>query len=256
MMERLRRWLRLSSSGRTGSGIVASSAEEYRRRAQQCLEMARTFGDRDARGSLCYMAEVYLRVSTLDQTTTNQERELREIAERMGCEIVKVYKDHGISGAKRGDRRPAFDRLCRDAARREFDMVMAWSVDRLGRSLQDLVGFLSELHAFKIDLFLRQQGLDTTTPAGKAMFQMLGVFAEFERAMIAERVRAGLARARSEGKRLGRPPIAPALEKRIREALAAPGRPGVRVIAKQFGVDPGTVQRISRPFDRVGIVVA
>jgi Resolvase, N terminal domain len=89
---------------------------------------------------------------------------------------------------------------------------MAWSVDRLGRSLQDLVGFLSELHALKIDLFLRQQGLDTTTPAGKAMFQMMGVFAEFERAMIQERVRAGLARARSEEKRLGRPPIAPALE--------------------------------------------
>src|SRR5262245_29471304 len=136
----------------------------------------------------------------------------------------------------------------RDAARREFDMVMAWSVDRLGRSLQDLVRFLSELHALKIDLFLRQQGLDTTTAAGKAMFQMLAVFAEFERTMIAERVRAGLARARSEGKRLGRPPIAPALEKRIREALAPPGRPGVRVIAKGFGVDPGTVQRISRPF--------
>ena len=132
---------------------------------------------------------------------------------------------------------------------------MAWSVDRLGRSLQDLVGFLSELHALKIDLFLRQQGLDTTTPAGKAMFQMMGVFAEFERAMVQERVRAGLARARGEGKRLGRPPIAPALEKRIREALATPGRPGVRVIAKRFGVNPGTVQRISRPFDRVGVVV-
>ena len=126
-----------------------------------------------------------------------------------------------------------------------FDVVMAWSVDRLGRSLQDLVGFLSELHALKINLFLRQQGLDTTTPAGKAMFQMMGVFAEFERAMIQERVRAGLARARGEGKRLGRPPIAPALEKRIREALATPGRPGVRVIAKQFGVNPGTVQRIT-----------
>src|SRR5262249_26009083 len=88
-------------------------------------------------------------------------------------------------------------------------MVMAWSVDRLGRSLQDLIGFLSELHALKIDLFMRQQGLDTTTPAGKAMFQMMGVFAEFERAMIQERVRAGLARARGEGKRLGRPPIPP-----------------------------------------------
>jgi DNA invertase Pin-like site-specific DNA recombinase len=130
-------------------------------------------------------------------------------------------------------------------------MVMAWSVDPLGRSLQDLVGFLSELHALKIDLFLRQQGLDTTTPAGKAMFQMLGVFAEFERTMIAERVRAGLPRARSEGKRLGRPPIAPALEKRIREALATPGRPGVRVIAKRFGVDPGTVQRIRRLIWRI-----
>ena len=125
-----------------------------------------------------------LRVSTIDQTTANQECEPREIASRMGCEIVKVYRDHGISGAKGRDKRPAFDKLCRDAARREFDMVMAWSVDRLGRSLQDLVGFLSELHALKIDLFLRQQGLDTTTPAGKAMFQMMGVFAELERVMI------------------------------------------------------------------------
>src|SRR6185437_12231587 len=98
-------------------------------------------------------AVIYLRVSTIEQTTANQERELREIASRMGREIVKVYRDHGISGAKGRDRRPAFDKLCRDAARREFDMV-AWSVDRLGRSLQDLVGFLSELHALKIDLFL------------------------------------------------------------------------------------------------------
>jgi hypothetical protein len=84
------------------------------------------------------------------------------------------------------DERPAFDGLCKDAARRQFDMVMAWSVDRLGRSLQDLIGFLSELHALGIDLMLHQQGLDTTTPAGKAMFQMMGVFAEFERAMIRE----------------------------------------------------------------------
>jgi DNA invertase Pin-like site-specific DNA recombinase len=194
-------------------------------------------------------AVFYLRVSTTDQTTANQERELREVAARMGCEVVKVYKDHGISGAKGRDKRPAFDALCRAAARREFDIVMAWSVDRLGRSLQDLVGFLSELHALKIDLFLHQQGLDTTTPAGKAMFQMMGVFAEFERAMIQERVRAGLARAKGEGKRLGRPPIDPVLEKRIREALAAPGRPGVRKIAARFGVNPGTVQRISRPFE-------
>jgi DNA invertase Pin-like site-specific DNA recombinase len=203
-------------------------------------------------------AVLYLRVSTLDQTTANQERELREVAGRMGCEIVHVYKDHGISGTKGRDKRPAFDRMCRDAAKRQFDMVMAWSVDRLGRSLQDLVSFLSELHAIRIDLFLHQQGLDTTTPAGKAMFQMMGVFAEFERAMIQERVRAGLARARSEGKKLGRPPIAPELENRIREALDKPGRTeGVRKIASRFGVDPGTVQRISRPFeDARSVVVA
>ena len=194
-------------------------------------------------------AVLYLRVSTIDQTTANQERELRQIAERMGCEITRIYKDHGISGAKGRDKRPAFDAMCRDANRRQFDVVMAWSVDRLGRSLQDLVGFLSELHALGVDLFLHQQGLDTTTPAGKAMFQMMGVFAEFERAMIQERVRAGLARARGEGKRLGRPPIAPELEERIRKALTTPGRPGVRKIAERFGVNPGTVQRIARPFE-------
>ena len=192
-------------------------------------------------------AVLYLRVSTQDQTTANQERELREIASRMGRDVIKVYKDHGISGAKGRDKRRAFDALCRAATRREFDVVMAWSVDRLGRSLQDLVAFLSELHALGIDLFLHQQGLDTTTPSGKAMFQMLGVFAEFERSMIRERVRAGLARAKGEGKRLGRPPIPAKLESAIREALNEPGRPGVRKIAERFGVDPGTVQRISPP---------
>ena len=148
---------------------------------------------------------LYLRVSTLDQTTANQERELREVAARMGCDIVHVYKDHGISGAKGREKRPAFDRLCKDAAQRKFDMVMAWSVDRLGRSLQDLVGFLSELHALRIDLFLHQQGLDTTTPAGKAMFQMMGVFAEFERSMIRNESAPGLGGPRMKGSSLADP---------------------------------------------------
>jgi DNA invertase Pin-like site-specific DNA recombinase len=191
-------------------------------------------------------AVLYLRVSTLDQTTANQERELREVASRIGCEIVKVYKDHGISGAKGRDKRPAFDALCQDATRRRFDIVMAWSVDRLGRSLQDLIGFLSELHSLGIDLFLHQQGLDTTTPSGKAMFQMLGVFAEFERAMIQERVRAGLSRAKAEGKRLGRPPIPAETERAVRLALKKKNRPGLRKIAAVIGVGVGTVQRISR----------
>jgi DNA invertase Pin-like site-specific DNA recombinase len=114
--------------------------------------------------------------------------------------------------------------------------------------------FLSELHALKVDLFLHQQGLDTTTPAGKAMFQMLGVFAEFARSIIQERVRAGLQRARKEGKRLGRPPLAPKLREQIETALMAPGRTeGVRKIAERFRINPSTVQTISgelgsRPF--------
>ncbi len=122
-------------------------------------------------------------------------------------EVVAVFEDEGISGAKGRDVRPGFDALMKAVARREIDMVAAWSVDRLGRSLMDLLAFLRDLHAKGVDLFLHQQGLDTTTPSGRAMFQMLGVFAEFERAMIRERVMAGLARARSEGKQLGRRPV-------------------------------------------------
>ena len=127
---------------------------------------------------------------------------------------------------------------------------MAWSVDRLGRSLQDPVNFLSEIHALKVELFLKTQGVDTTTPGGKAMFQMMGVFAEFERSIIQERVRAGLKRARSEGKQLGRPRLAADLEAHIPAALKARKETGdsVRKIAARFGVDPSTVQRISRPF--------
>jgi DNA invertase Pin-like site-specific DNA recombinase len=189
-------------------------------------------------------AVLYLRVSTIEQTTANQERELRQAAERAGWEVVKVYKDHGISGAKGRDKRPAFDALCRDANQRRFDVVMAWSVDRLGRSLQNLVSFLAEIHALKVDLFLHQQGLDTTTPAGKAMFQMLGVFAEFERSIIQERVRAGLARAKGEGKVLGRPKIATDVETAVRATLA--NGTGILKAAKMHGVGVGTVMRIAR----------
>lgn len=189
-------------------------------------------------------AALYIRVSTDRQTTDNQDRELREIAERSGWRIVEVYRDHAVSGAKGRDQRPAFDALCKDAARRRFDVVMAWSVDRLGRSLQDLVAFLSDLHAAGIDLFLHQQGIDTTTPAGKAMFQMMGVFAEFERAMIRERVNAGLARAKAQGKALGRPKIDAATEAAIAEALTAGGT-GIRKVAALHGVGTGTVQRIA-----------
>src|SRR5262249_4653495 len=172
-------------------------------------------------------------------TTKTQDRKWREAASGRPGDIPKVYPDQGIPGAKGREKPPALDRLCRDAARREFDIVMAWSVDRLGRSLRDLIEFLSELHALGIDLYLHAQGLDTTTPSGRAMFQMMGVFAEFERAMIAERVRAGLGRARANGTRLGRPRLSAETEAAIREASGS-----VRKIAVQFGVGVGTVARL------------
>ncbi len=133
-----------------------------------------------------------------------------------------MYRDAGISGAKGRDKRPGFDAMHKDAARRRFDVVMAWSVDRLGRSLQDLIAFMQELRSLKIDLFLHQQGLDTTTPAGKMMFQVLGSFAEYERDMIRARVNAGIARAKAAGKHCGRPPLAPELAERNRQAMAVP----------------------------------
>jgi DNA invertase Pin-like site-specific DNA recombinase len=146
---------------------------------------------------------IYLRVSTTGQTVENQKHELEEAGHRHGWEVVRFFKDAGYSGARGRDQRPGLDALLRSVARKEFDLVAAWSVDRLGRSLQDLLGTLGELHAKGVGLHLRQQGLDTSTPAGKAMFQMMGVFAEFERAMIRERVMAGLSRAKANGRSSG-----------------------------------------------------
>src|SRR6266478_4978602 len=135
---------------------------------------------------------IYLRVSTDGQTVENQRRELKAAAKRHGWQVVETFADEGISGAKGRDKRPGLDKLLQGVARKDFDLIAAWSVDRLGRSLQDLIAFLSELKAKNVDLYLHQQALDTSTPAGRALFQMLGVFAEFERAMIVERVNAGL----------------------------------------------------------------
>jgi len=196
-------------------------------------------------------AAIYVRVSTDKQTVENQLRELRQIAERRGWQIVEEYHDAGISGAKGRDQRPGLDRMLKDASKRRFDVVMAWAIDRLGRSLIDLLGTIQGLEAANVDLFLEQQAIDTTTPAGKLMFQMTGAFAEFERSMIRQRVNAGLRRAVEQGKQLGRPRVSPAIEKRILSHL----RKGVGILktAKTLGVGTGTVQRIkqemSRPFD-------
>jgi DNA invertase Pin-like site-specific DNA recombinase len=133
-------------------------------------------------------AALYARVSTRNgQSPENQLAALREVASRAGWQVVGEYVDHGISGAKGRDKRPAFDQLCQAITRREVNLVAGWSVDRFGRSLQHLVTFLQELQAANCDLYLHVQGLDTTSPAGRALFGMLGVFAECERAIIQER---------------------------------------------------------------------
>ncbi len=187
---------------------------------------------------------LYLRVSTQDQNTERQSRELQAVAERSGWEVVHVFEDAGISGAKGRDARPAYDALLKAVTRREVDLVAAWSVDRLGRSTQELMNFLGELHARGADLYLHQQALDTTTPSGRAMFGMMSVFAEFERAMIQERVKSGLERAKAQGKRLGRPRHDDKVEAKVRE-LRGQGM-GVIKVAKTLGIGVSAVQRIDK----------
>jgi DNA invertase Pin-like site-specific DNA recombinase len=201
-------------------------------------------------------AALYLRVSTGEQTVENQRRELEAVAAHRGWTIVATYEDAGISGGKGRDKRPGLDAMLKDATCRKFDVVMAWSVDRLGRSLADLVTGLQELHGANVDLFLHQQAVDTTTPAGRAMFGMLGVFAEFERAVIQSRVKAGMARVKAQGedgktvwktrsgKPVGRPKISADIERRIREQLAS--GTGILKTAAIAGVGSGTVQKVKR----------
>jgi DNA invertase Pin-like site-specific DNA recombinase len=210
-------------------------------RSLEGYDMVR-YGKREKRVAL------YLRVSTGEQTTKNQRRELEAAAERHGWTVGAVFEDAGISGAKGRKDRPGLDAMLKAVARREVDLVMAWSVDRLGRSLVDLLSTLQELHAKEVDLYLHQQGLDTSTPSGRAMFGMMGVFAEFERSMIQERVKAGLARARDEGVTLGRPTLEDADPERAAKVRALRARGiGVRKIARELGVGVGTVLRLTSP---------
>jgi DNA invertase Pin-like site-specific DNA recombinase len=188
-------------------------------------------------------AAIYARVSKDERTEENQILALREVATRRGWDVVELYVDHGISGAKGRDKRPGFDRMLKDASKRKFDVVMAWAIDRIGRSLSDLLATIQHLEATGVDLYLDQQNVDTTTPAGKLLYHITGAFAEFERSMIQQRINAGLARARARGKRLGRPKIDAKTEAAIQEALAS-GKQGILKIAAAFGVGSGTVQRI------------
>ncbi len=147
---------------------------------------------------------LYVRVSTAEQTVKNQEAVLSAVADKRGWTIVGVYRDEAISGAKGRDKRPGFDRLWKDAARRKFDLIASWSVDKLGRSLADVAAFMVDMRAYGVDLYLDKQAVDTTTPSGRALLQVAGVFAEWEREMIRERTIAGQARARAAGVRFGR----------------------------------------------------
>jgi DNA invertase Pin-like site-specific DNA recombinase len=188
-------------------------------------------------------AALYVRVSTDAQTLENQIRELRQVAGRRGWDVVEVYSDAGISGAKGRNGRPGLDSMLKDASRRKFDIIMAWSIDRLGRSLSDLLDTIQHLEACSVDLYLDQQGIDTSTPMGKLVFQLTGAFAEFERTMIRQRVKAGLKRAVAQGVKLGRPKIDSTTERKVRKQLAK--GVGILKVAKSLGIGTGTVQRIA-----------
>jgi DNA invertase Pin-like site-specific DNA recombinase len=189
---------------------------------------------------------LYLRDSTDGQTVANQERELREVATAKGWEIVQIYSDKGISGAKGREGRPGLDKALREAVQGRYEVLGAWSVDRLGRSLQDLLHTLAELQGAGCDLYLHRQAIDTRTPSGRAMFQMLGVFAEFERSMIQERVRAGLARAKAKGTRSGRPIGRPRTSAAVEATIRRQRRKGhgMLKIARDAGVGVSVVQRV------------
>lgn len=187
---------------------------------------------------------IYVRVSTTNQgqDTEVQARELREYASRRGWFVIEEYADH-VSGAK--EQRPSLDKLMRDAKRRKFDVLLCWKLDRVGRSLKHLVNLLAELEAFGIALVSLSDSLDLSTPQGRLMFQIIAAMAEFERSLIAERVKAGMRNARAKGRRIGRPsrvPVTDQLRRQIAGAYAH--REGsLRAIARRFGTSLGTVQR-------------
>jgi DNA invertase Pin-like site-specific DNA recombinase len=184
---------------------------------------------------------IYLRVSSSKQDAETQRRELEAVAARSGWDVVLVYQEAAVKSPGRG-KRPRLDAMLKAVNDNRFDMVAVWSLDQLGRSLTDLLSILQTLQDKGVHLFLHQQGLDTSTTAGKSMFKMLGVFAEFERSILRERINAGLARARKKGKRLGRRPVKPAVEARIRE-LRSEGL-GILKIGRKLGIGTSVVQRV------------
>jgi DNA invertase Pin-like site-specific DNA recombinase len=187
-------------------------------------------------------AALYVRVSTDRQTVENQIAQLTKIAKGRGWQIVQTFTDAGISGGKGRKDRPGLDEMLKQAQRHRFDVVMAWAIDRIGRSLIDLLGTIQHLEACGVDLYLDQQAIDTTTPAGKLMFHVTGAFAEFERSLMRQRIHAGLERAVANGKTLGRPLNDPHAVVKARQLLGK--GLGINKVARQVGLSNSTVARL------------
>jgi DNA invertase Pin-like site-specific DNA recombinase len=186
---------------------------------------------------------IYLRVSTAGQTVENQRIDLQAAAAQRGWQIVGEYVDHGISGAKGRDKRPGFQRLCKDATAGKFDLIAAWSVDRLGRSVLHLAQFVEDMRASEVGLLLLKQGIDSETPTGRAMLAMCAVFAELEREIMRERINAGVARAKAQGKHCGRPAASDAgIAREVREMRAK--KVSLSTIARTLNVGRARVERV------------
>jgi DNA invertase Pin-like site-specific DNA recombinase len=183
---------------------------------------------------------IYARVSTSSQTVENQLQELRDVAKKNNWYVVAEFSDSGISGAKGRDQRPAFDQLLKRATRREFDLIMVWAIDRLGRSIQHLVGFMNDIQAMGVDLYVHQQAIDTTTPSGRMTFSIFSALGEYERELIRERIMAGQRRARAQGVKLGRPSK---LNDAVRTSvkLLRGGGMGIKEISRTLEIGIGSV---------------
>jgi DNA invertase Pin-like site-specific DNA recombinase len=191
---------------------------------------------------------LYVRVSTLDQHPEMQLQELRQFARQRGFEIVDEYTDHGISGTKA--RRPALDRLLKDAHRHHFDVVLVWSCDRLARSTKHFLQVLDELNDLGIQFLSQREAIDTDGPLGRAIVVIVSAVAELERSLIVERVRAGMRRAKLDGRRIGRAPLDV-----DRIAIVSDRRTGLSLtrVAKKHGVSRATVCRLVNESNKEGL---
>ena len=186
---------------------------------------------------------IYCRVSTLDQTINNQLLELRDHCSKMGWEVVKEYSDEGLSGTLSREKRPALNALIKDAYRKRFDSVVCWDISRIGRSMKELVLFLSDMKDRDIGICSVRQGFDTSTSMGEIMFQFVGILSSWEKTMIRERTHGGLERAKSEGKTLGRRKVTnDTMTAKIIELRTA--KKSIRDIASEVGVSRGTVSNV------------